>query len=248
MTAETGRARPVTSEADELRELVARTRYVLFDFDGPICRLLSGHPADVIARDQVRWLDSRGLGGMLTEAERVSSDPHGTLGSLHGRCPGSEVIAGLEENLTRHELRAARVAMPTAYADPLIRTWVAVGAHLAVVSNNSARAVASYLTGRGLYPCFDPHIYGRTQELRLLKPHPEMLNRALGAMGAAPDASLMIGDSVSDRAAAHAAGVRFLGYARNPAARRRLLEGGVPPSDIMGSLEPLLSTLRSAYA
>ncbi|MFD7876289.1 HAD family hydrolase [Streptomyces sp. NPDC059766] len=248
MTAETGRAEPVPSEADELHELVARTRYVLFDFDGPICRLFSGHPADVIARDQVRWLDIRGLGGMLTKEERFSSDPHGTLSSLHGRYPGSDVIAGLEENLTRHELRAARVAMPTAYADPLIRTWVAVGTRLAVVTNNSARTVASYLTGRGLYGCFDPHIYGRTQELRLLKPHPDMLNRALRAMGAAPDASLMIGDALSDHAAARAAGVRFLGYARNSAARLRMLEGGVPARDIMGSLEPLLSSLRRSHS
>ncbi|MER5753117.1 HAD-IA family hydrolase [Streptomyces sp. NPDC002088] len=243
MTAETGRTELVTSEAEDLRELVARTRYVLFDFDGPICRLFAGHPADVIARDQVEWMETRGLGGMLTEEERFSKDPHGTLSSLHARYPGSDVIAGLEENLTRHELRAARVAMPTAYADPLIQTWVAVGARLAVVTNNSARTVTSYLNDRGLFSCFDPHIYGRTQELRLLKPHPEMLNRALTAMGAAPEASLMIGDALSDHAAARAAGVRFLGYARNPGAHRRMREGGVPAQSIMSSLKPLLQAL-----
>lgn len=244
MTAETGRTELVTSEAEHLRELVARTRYVLFDFDGPICRLFAGHPADAIARDQVAWLDDRGLGGMLTQQERFGTDPHGTLSSLHARYPDSDVISGLEKNLTRHELRAAQVAMPTPYADPLIRTWVAVGARLAVVTNNSAGTVTSYLRGRGLSSCFGPHVYGRTRELDLLKPHPEMLNRALTAMGAAPETSLMIGDALSDRAAARAAGVRFLGYARNPEARRRMRQDGVSDRSIMGSLEPLLLTLR----
>jgi HAD superfamily hydrolase (TIGR01509 family) len=235
----------VTREAEDLlQELVARTRYVLFDFDGPICRLFARLPAKTIARAQVQWLESHGRDGVLTKEERFSPDPHGVLSTLAERYPGTDLVAELEEWLTQQELKAARVAMPTAYADPLIQTWVAVGARLAIVSNNSARTVTSYLKQRGLFSCFD-HIYGRTQDLSVLKPHPQTLNLALTAMGAAPDASLMIGDSPSDHTAALRAGVRFLGYARNDAAVPKLLAAGVPEHSIMvGSMERLLGAVR----
>ncbi len=236
----------MTREAKELRELVARTRHVLFDFDGPICRLFAGYPAKDIARAQVEWLDSSGRGAVLTEEERFSPDPHGTLSALAERHPGTDLVAELEERLTWHELRAAKKARPTPYADPLIRTWVAVGARLAIVTNNSARTVTAYLRDRGVFSCFHPHVYGRTQDLSVLKPHPKTLILALTAMGAAPEASLMIGDTPSDHLAARAAGVDFLGYARNEASELRMLEAGVPRESIIGSLEPLLHAVRLA--
>ncbi|MFF3613786.1 HAD family hydrolase [Streptomyces sp. NPDC002580] len=234
----------MTSEIENVRDLVAGTRYVLFDFDGPICRLFAGHSAEVIAQDQVEWLTARGLYGVLTEDERSRPDPHGVLTTVARRQPGSDLVAELEERLTQEELKAVRKAMPTAYADPLIRTWVAVGARLAITTNNSARTVTSYLNGRGLLSCFAPYIYGRTQDLSLLKPHPATLRRALSAMGASPDASLMIGDTPSDHVAAARAGVRFLGYARNPAKAKLLREAGVPPRNITDSLEPVLRAVR----
>ncbi|MCH0566082.1 HAD hydrolase-like protein [Streptomyces sp. MUM 136J] len=224
--------------------MVARARHVLFDFDGPICLLFHGCPADRIAVEQVEWLDARGLGWMLTDAERRSPDPHGVLSSIAERHPGSDLVAELEEQLTRHELRAARLARPTAYADVLVRTWVAVGVRLAIVTNNSARTVSSYLHGRGLLRCFAPHIYGRTQDLSLLKPHPRTLNTALTALGAAPEAALMIGDSLSDHTAAVRAGVPFIGYARRAATADRMRRAGVPEHSIMRSLAPLLEAVR----
>ncbi|MFI9762461.1 HAD family hydrolase [Streptomyces sp. NPDC051963] len=246
MTPETGRTDLVTRAAEELRELVVRTRYVLFDFDGPICRLFHGYPATEIARAQVKWLKDQGRDGLLTEEERFSPDPHGVLSAFAARHPGSDLLIDLEEILTQHELRAAGVAWPTMYADPLIQTWVATGARLAIVTNNSARTVAEYLRDRKLLSCFAPHIYGRrAQEMHFLKPHPETLNRALRAMGAAPEASLMIGDTDSDADAARAAGVRFLGYASSARAVRRMRGAGVPERDIMDSLEPLLDAVRA---
>lgn len=243
MTAETGRTDLVTREV-ELRVLVERTRYVLFDFDGPICRLFARHRAEDIARAQVKWLEDRGLVDILTEKERFSPDPHGVLSTLAERHPGSDLLVALEEHLTRQELRAARSAMPTPYADPLIRTWDAVGARLAIVTNNSPRTVASYLGERGLLECFAPRIYGRTQDLSELKPNPVSLYKALGTMGADREASLMIGDTPSDYAAASSARVPFLAYARHEAARARMMKAGVPERSIVESLEPLLRALK----
>lgn len=251
MTSDTTQTDPVSTEPatgetaneiEKLRELIKRARVVLWDFDGPICRLFAGHKAEHVAGDLVEWLEGRGLHGLLTETERESLDPHIVLRAVDRRHPGSDLVAELEERLTQEELRAASSAMPTAYADPVIRTWTAVGSRLAIATNNSPRVVRSYLDTRGLTECFAPHIYGRTQDLHRLKPDPHCLNRALSAMGAAPTAALMIGDSPSDLDAAVRADVPFLGYARNEQKAKLLRAAGA--EHVVGSLEPLLGLLR----
>ncbi|WP_333772892.1 HAD family hydrolase [Streptomyces sp. IBSBF 3136] len=243
MTSETTtQTEETTNESEKLRELIRSVRVVLWDFDGPICRLFARHKAELVAAELVEWLAGRGLHGLLSDRERASLDPHVVLRAVDRRHPGSDLVTELEERLTQEELRAATSALPTAYADPLIRTWTAVGSRLAITTNNSPRVVRSYLDGRGLTACFAPHIYGRTADLHLLKPDPHCLNRALNAMGAAPGAALMIGDSLSDLDAADRAGVPFLGYARNEEKGKLLREAGA--EHVVASLEPVLRGLR----
>ncbi|MFF9900729.1 HAD family hydrolase [Streptomyces longispororuber] len=235
----------MTSEATELtegaRKLIESVRFVLFDFDGPICRLFAGHAAPLVARKQVRWLEERGLHGLLANGVREEPDPYVVLRAVDRRRPGSDLVAELGERLTREELTAVETARPTAYADVLIRTWSAVGVRLGVATNNSPRAVRRYLAARGLTGCFAPHIYGRTEDLRRLKPDPYCVQRALGAMGAAPPEVLMIGDAPSDFHAARAAGVHFLGYARNRRKEGLLREAGARHT--VSSLLPVVRSL-----
>ncbi len=235
-------ASPSEDEAADLRGSITRARVVLWDFDGPICRLFAGHSAERVATELVEWLAGRGLHGLLNERERKSLDPHVVLRAVDRRRPGSDLVAELEERLTNEELRATATAMPTAYADPLIRTWTAMGFRLAIATNNSPRVVHRYLTSRDLVSCFSPHIYGRTKNLHHLKPDPHCLNRALNAMGAAPSTALMIGDTPSDFLAAQQAEVPFLGYARNARKEKLLREAGA--TSVVGSLEPILAALR----
>lgn len=242
MTSDTAQTEPVAAETENLREVIERARFVLFDFDGPICRLFAGHSAEDVAKDLVEWLERQGLRGLLTEEEQGHPDPMVVLYAVHRRHPHSDLVTELEERLTQQELKAVPSAWPTAYADPLIRTWSAVGARLAIATNNSARTATSYLTSRDLTNCFVPHIYGRGQDLHHLKPDPHCLNRALDALGAAPAAALMIGDAPSDYEAARQAGVPFLGYARNRNKERLLREAGA--ETVVGSLEPVLRVLR----
>jgi HAD superfamily hydrolase (TIGR01509 family) len=233
----------VAARTEALRELITRARVVLWDFDGPVCRLFAGHAAAKVADDLVEWLEGRGLHGLLTDEERRSLDPHIVLRALDRRHPGSDLVDELEERLTQEELRATSSAMPTPYADPLIRTWTAVGARLAIATNNSPRVVRTYLASRGLTSCFAPHIYGRTQALHHLKPDPHCLNRALNAMGSAPSDALMIGDTPSDLYAAQAAGVPFLGYARNERKEKLLRDAGATVT--VATLEPVLKLTRA---
>ncbi|WP_435798603.1 HAD family hydrolase [Streptomyces prasinus] len=227
-----------------LKELISGARVVLWDFDGPVCRLFAGHSAQRVATDLVEWLEGRGLRGLLTESERESPDPYAVLRAVDRRHPGSDLPAELEARLTREELRAVSSAWPTAYADPLIRTWTAVGARSAIATDNSPRAVRDYLADRGLLGCFAPHVYGRTRQLGRLEPASHRVHRALNAMGAAPDSALMIGGTPAGLHAATAAGVPFLGHAREEERGRLLRAAGA--TTVLSSLEPVLAGLRAA--
>ncbi|WP_256727045.1 HAD family hydrolase [Streptomyces acidiscabies] len=226
----------------KVEELIGRARVVLWDFDGPVCGLFAGHPAEVIAAGLVERLELRGLRGLLDESEILSLDPQVMLRAVDRRRPGSDLVVELEEWLTKEELTAATSAQPTPYADPLIRTWIAVGTRMAITTNNSPRVVGKYLASRGLTACFAPHIYGRTADLQLLKPDPNCLNKALRAMGSAPADALMIGDTPTDLEAARRAGVPFLGYARSEGKGERLREEGAEV--VVSSLESVLAAVR----
>ncbi len=233
----------MAAEARAAVEMITRAHFALLDFDGPICGLFAGHSARGIAREQIGWLAERGLHGLLTDDVRGERDPFQVLRAVDARQRGSDLVTELEERLTQQELRAVPSAFPTPYADPLIRTWSAVGTRLAIATNNSPRAVTRYLDLRGLTPCFTPHIYGRTSRLDLLKPDPHCLRRAMSALGAAPAETVMIGDAPSDCRAAREAGVGFVGFARNETKARLLREAGA--NALVPDWQPVLARLRS---
>ncbi|MGW1882149.1 HAD family hydrolase [Streptomyces sp. NPDC001970] len=242
MTIQAAHTEQAAHVVEQLKDLVSGAEHVLFDFDGPICHLFAGHRAHHVADSLVEWLEKRGSHVLLTDEERDSGDPHAVLRAVSRLQPGSELVEALEAELTREELHATTTAWPTAYADPLIRTWSAIGVGLAIATNNSPRVAEQYLTGRGLRECFAPHIHGRTTDLHLLKPDPDCVLRALTSLGADPAASLMIGDTPSDLYAAREAGVRFLGFGRDGHRVERLHRAGA--SVTVDSLEPVLDAVR----
>ncbi|MGW7565718.1 HAD family hydrolase [Streptomyces tendae] len=250
MTSDTDQTEPVgewagrDEQSEALRDLVVGARVVLWDFDGPICRLFAGYSADRVAGELVDWLERLGLRELLTQEEQVHPDPHVLLAAVNRRHRQSDLVAEFEERLTREELRAVPTAWPTAYADALIRTWSALGVGLAVTTNNSPRVVGEYLATRDLLGCFSPHIYGRTGDPHLLKPDPYCLNRALSATGTAPTRALMVGDSPSDVTAARRAGVPFLGYGHNERKTKLLRDAGA--ETVVHTLEPVLRLLWEA--
>jgi phosphoglycolate phosphatase-like HAD superfamily hydrolase len=229
--------------AADLRELVTRARLVLWDFDGPICRLFVGQAEDLVV-DRLRdWLAAQGTSRLLGHEVGEARDPYALLRAVVNRWPAGDLVAEVEERLTQEELKAVPSARPTPFADPLIRTWTAVGVRQAIVTNLSPQVARTYLEARGLTTCFTPHVYGRTQDLNLLKPHPHAVHRALQATGTAPSSALMIGDDTMDHKAARQAGIPFLGYARTNLKLKQLRDDGAEL--IVDSLEQVLAILRT---
>jgi HAD superfamily hydrolase (TIGR01509 family) len=216
---------------------------VFFDFDGPICRLFSARPADLIARRLLNLLDDEEP-LLLAEETYLPHDPLGILSAALRAAPDHELIPAAEQQLTQEEQRAARHATSTPDAHALIEELYGQGRALAITSNNSAAAIRVYLDRHGLAPYFSPHVHGRRADPIRLKPDPDCLWRALESTGTMPGECLMIGDSPSDWKAAETAGVTFVGYARAPHKAEALERAGVRL--IVHSMKEILDAISGA--
>lgn len=180
---------------------------MIFDFDGPVCRLFAQHPVGYLTRRMHELFD--GFDGL--------SSPHEILRLAALGGADAAAVARAERFVDEAEVAAAATAEPTPFADDLVELLVRRGPRLAVASNNSARSVRAYLERRGLAGHFGDRIFGRAPDPALMKPDPDSLVRCLAALGADPRECVFIGDSSYDVQAAHKAGVPFLGYGRDEA-------------------------------
>ncbi|AKH83117.1 hypothetical protein AA958_13725 [Streptomyces sp. CNQ-509] len=229
--------------ATPLAAALDSAKCVFFDFDGPICRLFSAHPAGLIAGQLLDLLD-HWAPRLLGPGMYRPNDPLGILSAALQVAPDHEVIPTAEQLLTQEEQKAARHATSTPDAHALIEELDGQGRALAITSNNSAAAIRVYLDRHGLAPCFSPHVHGRRADPIRLKPDPDCLWRALESTGAMPGECLMIGDSPSDWKAAETAGVNFVGYARAPHKAEALEQAGVRL--IVHSMKEILDAISGA--
>jgi phosphoglycolate phosphatase len=112
---------------------------------------------------------------------------------------------------------------------------------LGVATGKSDRGLAHCLEGHGIRKRF---VTLQTADRHPSKPHPSMIEAALSEAGAAPEASMMIGDTGYDMMMAKAACVRGVGvgWGYHPAAE--LLDAGADfvaciPSDIIRYIKAL---------
>jgi HAD superfamily hydrolase (TIGR01509 family) len=220
----------------DLAAVVARARYVLLDFDGPVCSVFANHAASAVAADLRRVLVNQGVG--IPEALLTETDPLEVVRyTATVRRPG--LTRRIEEALTAAELTAIGSAEPTPYAREVIVAAHRAGRRVAIVSNNSAAAVRAYLVDRRLDDYVYPVVGRAFADPGRMKPNPAPVLAALDELAADPGACVMVGDSPSDIDAARAAGVAAIGYANKPGKRTRLAKADV----LMDSMAELATKL-----
>ncbi|GAB3480789.1 HAD family hydrolase [Amycolatopsis cihanbeyliensis] len=208
---------------DDVRQRLDRAPVLLLDFDGPVCAVFTGVPDETVA-GHLRTVLADGGHTDLPNHVATATDPFDVL--RHAATLGTEEARYVEAAFTAHEVDAITTAAPTPGAEQLMRHWHDSGRPLAIVSNNSEAAVSAYLDLHDLRPAVDYIAARASPDPALLKPSTHLLNRAMTAFDVAPDDCALLGDSVTDIEAAHAAGVAALGYANKPGKRAKLAEAG----------------------
>ncbi|WP_367322228.1 HAD family hydrolase [Streptomyces sp. HUAS ZL42] len=229
-----------------VRKLLAGAGSVLFDFDGPICRLFPDGSSKSVADELRETVDRFGAGDVLSVDERTHIDPHVVLRAVHRaarRDPRlSRMVSLLEAQVTAGEVAAASTAELTLHVDTVVELLFGRGVRLAVVTNNSPVAAHAYLRDHGLIRYFSAVEGRRPNDPGLMKPHPDVVLRALDGLHLPPRRAVMIGDTGTDLQAASRAGVSFIGYGRNDQKAEKLRDAGAEV--VVGSYLPVLEGER----
>jgi phosphoglycolate phosphatase len=224
------------TDAASLGEVIARTRYLLLDFDGPICSIYAGL-TDAIVAAQLRKL----IPGELPDAIASTPDPIEVF--TYSATVSDELAARVEAEMADLEVAAVPTADPTPYVHQVIASARESGRIIGVVSNNGPRAVNAYLDRHGLSDGIRLVIARTSHDPVLLKPSPHLINEAVHGLNADPAATTLVGDSFTDIEAAHSAGVASVGYANKPGKRERMTE--LRAGAVITSMADLALSLRA---
>lgn len=191
-------------------ELITDAKALLLDFDGPVTALMPP-PLNAQAADQARAV----LDGIeLPDAIAKTQDHLAVL-----RYAADHVAARLpivERACTLAEVACARRSEPSPEVRRLLADANARAVPVAIVSNNSEAAVRVFLDrfdwarGVNTLACRTP------ARVSQMKPDPYLVILAARRLGADARHCVLVGDSVSDVAAAHAAGTLVIGLAKTP--------------------------------
>jgi phosphoglycolate phosphatase len=210
-------------------------RLAIFDCDGTlvdsqanICLAMEDCFARAGLAAPRREMTRRIVGLSLVEAMRTM---------LPGAEPDFHAALAEDYKQAFHRLRGRGLVAEPLYdgIQDLIETLDADGWLLGVATGKSDRGLGLCLDHHGLSKRF---VTLQTADRHPSKPHPSMIEQALAEAGAAPETSLMIGDTSYDMAMARAAGVTAIGVAWGYHEAEELLAAGAHhvahhPSDIV---------------
>jgi HAD superfamily hydrolase (TIGR01549 family) len=224
------------TDAAALGAVIARTRWLLLDFDGPICSIYSGLH-DYVVADKLRKL----IPGELPADIVSTHDPIEVF--RYSGTVSDDLAARVEAEMTDLEVSAVPSAEPTPYVHEVIASARGSGRVVGVVSNNSSRAVNAYLDRHGLSDGITLVVARTSHDPALLKPNPHLIIEAVRRLNASSIASTLVGDSYTDVEAAHRAGVASIGYANKPGKRERMTQ--LQASAVVTSMADLALSLRA---
>jgi phosphoglycolate phosphatase len=225
------------SDRAALAVVVTRTRYLLLDFDGPVCSIFAGLPAPTVA-EELRKLFTP---DQLTDTAKNTTDPIEVF--IQAAEVDPELAARVEAEMTGLEVAAVATAKPTPYVHEVLAGCRESGRTVAVVSNNSAQAVNAYLDRHGLIDGVALVVARTSRDPAQLKPSPHLLEIAVQKLAADPAATALVGDSLTDIEAAHSAGIASIGYANKPGKREAMTD--LNAGAVIGSMSDLALSLRA---
>ncbi|WP_445187204.1 HAD family hydrolase [Pseudonocardia sp. Cha107L01] len=222
-----------------LADVLAHSKHILLDFDGPMCATFSAISSAEATRE---------LGNILARHEvRVpaylldTADPFALLYYVAINVPQHSAM--IEQALTALEVAGVKSAQPTAGLRDLLGALTRTDRTVTVVSNNSAAAVADFVKAEDLGGYIHGIVARTDPDPRLLKPDPHLLLQAAAALGAPPAICALLGDSVTDVEAARRAGTGSIAFANKPDKRDPLLAAS--PNALISSLRDVANALAS---
>ena len=176
------------------------------------------------------------------EAVASARDPFEVL--RYAGTISTELAEHVEARLRANEMEATRTAAAAPHASEVISAWRNAGRPVAIVSNNSAPAVETYLSEHGISV---DHIAARAgADPSLLKPSPHLITQAVRALDANAAACALVGDSRTDMTAARLAGVAAVGYANKPGKHEALADAGADV--VIDDMQTLVQAVAIASA
>jgi beta-phosphoglucomutase-like phosphatase (HAD superfamily) len=199
-----------------LDDILARTRHLLLDFDGVVCRLYATHPPS-LAADRLRALLSA-HGVPIPEAITATADPLAVL-SFAGTI-SRELAEQADAELTDCELGAVPTAQPVGYVHDVIASARESGRTVTVISTCSARAVNAYLERTNLADLAGLGV-ARTPYDPASTSVPSLIGRSTGLLDTDTSACAVVASSADVLDAALKTGAAVIAYASPPATRSR---------------------------
>jgi phosphoglycolate phosphatase len=191
---------------------IRQARCLLMGFDGPICTLFAGTPADSAA-DLLR-AEIKEAGIPLPQSVEDTPDPLDIL--RFAASLDSDLASRVEARLTELELTAAATAPPAPYAHDVLAACRESGRTAAIISANSSAAIHAYLTAHDLTSQFAAVAARTGPDPLILPPSPHLIDQATIVLSAWPAECVVIASAPSGIQAAQAAGVPSIAYAKTP--------------------------------
>jgi len=221
----------------DLDAVLSRARYLIFEFDGPVCDLSAAMPADTVSHLR-HILDN--ADGAVPSVTGSTGDP---VAILAAAAASPDLAARIDDQITGVEAAAAKDAMPAGYLYEALAACRDSGRAAAVIASTSTTTVTGYLARHGL----DDQV----QHITALGGYPpghlqaaaHLLADSMRALDARPSECALITATESGVQSARNAGLATIGYAATPNASHRLAAAGA--DSLLPSLADLALRLRA---
>ena len=162
-----------------LDDILNQARHLLIDFDGPICSLFAGTPTAPIAGRLRKAITQQGVHLPLS----IEGTGNWFEIFTFAASVSADLAARIESELTELERSAVPTAAPTPHVNDVISACRDSARSVAVISNNSEKAVRTYLAAHDLDNQIDLIAARISCDPALLKPSPYLIEQAASKLG-----------------------------------------------------------------